>query len=271
MRYDRGRILVSRDTTPLQRPRRVNSCVRQCQTEVADDQRRILRRLREYPLDFPAVDGVIPPADWVAEAWNVEDIREANLGDWQREVSKTGELNCRDEVLRVLSQLPGAITELYDRLRDSSPHREAEFRPQFERALDARILPRPLSRLRLVRKLGMETAEVLLADGFTCPAERAMFLKVMPQVCGLFNEVDPPGFDPPTDDEYDEVVERVAAGLPGRRSRDELRILIRDSFLTRWMYWSQSPPGAEAELKFDRLADEVWRLWCDVKQDESRG
>jgi len=26
--HDRGRILVSRDTTPLQRPRRVNCCVR---------------------------------------------------------------------------------------------------------------------------------------------------------------------------------------------------------------------------------------------------
>jgi hypothetical protein len=28
LHHDWGRILVSRDTTPLQRPRRVNSCVR---------------------------------------------------------------------------------------------------------------------------------------------------------------------------------------------------------------------------------------------------
>lgn len=28
LHHDRGRILVSRDTTPLQRPRRVNCCVR---------------------------------------------------------------------------------------------------------------------------------------------------------------------------------------------------------------------------------------------------
>src|SRR5262249_6252928 len=163
-------------------------------------------------------------------------------------------------VLQVLSQVPYAVSELYERLRDDSPHREAEFRPQFERVLGPKNLPRPLSRLRLVRKLGMETAELLLADDYPSPAERVMVLRVMPQLCGLFNEIDPPAFDPPTDDEYDEVVEHVAAGLPHCRSRDELRGLIREGFykidMTAYLC---SQAGPEAETKFDRLADEIWR------------
>ncbi|HEY1188487.1 MAG TPA: hypothetical protein VGE74_12620, partial [Gemmata sp.] len=197
-----------------------------------------LHRLREKPWTFPEAGGAVPPADWVAAAWELKGVREAVVADWLREVSKTGALNCPDDVLRALAQVPHAVSEVYERLLDDSPHREPAFRPQFERVMGAARLPQPLSRLRLVRKLGMEAAELLLAGAFPDPAERVMVLNVMPQLCDLFNEVDPPGFDPVTDDEFDRAVEHVAAGLPGCRSREEVRHLIREGFRMDWGSWA---------------------------------
>lgn len=227
--------------------------------------------LQENPWSFPAVGGVIPDDEWVAAAWEVEAIREPIVADMQREISKTGTPNYTDECFGLLAQAlhPDRLSELYERLRDHSLHREAEFRPHFDRALGANAwrLPKPLTRLRLVRALGRDLAEQLLWDDYASDAERVLYLKVLPRAVDLFLAIDPPGFEPYCDDEFDAPVEHVIANLPACGSRKELGELIRDGFRRCWL-WEKlcTEASAEVEARFDRLADEVWRLWSDVKR-----
>ena len=220
-----------------------------------------LARLLAEPLLFPFVDEYVPSAERVAAAWNIEAIREANIADWQREVSKTGEMNCPDETLRLIATVRYALSELYERLLEAAPHREAEFRVAFLRVVSEKELPKPLSRLRLVRLLGTEAAQSLLAEEYPDDQERYRVLHLLPWLCERFNAVDPPGFDPPTDDEYDDAVEHVAAGVEGCGTREEVRALIRAAFEPHWKYWAPWPPSEEAVRRFDQLADEVWHEW----------
>jgi hypothetical protein len=60
------------------------------------------------------------------------------------------------------------VVRLFEAIRDDSPHREVEFRPEFEAAFarHASSLPAALSRAEVIRKLGLdeEAARELLGE-----------------------------------------------------------------------------------------------------------
>ena len=71
-------------------------------------------------------------------------------------------LGCTEEFLARLSAAlrTSQVVALFRQIRDESPHREAEFRPQFERgfARHASALPPPLTRSEVVAALGLDEA-----------------------------------------------------------------------------------------------------------------
>jgi hypothetical protein len=108
---------------------------------------------------FPAVDGCPdPPPDWVAAAWDTEAVQRSIAHDMARDVSKNGELFCGQEFLEALSASlsTGQVVRLFHTIRDGSPHREEEFRSQFERGFARHVaaLPPPLTRQEVAAALG---------------------------------------------------------------------------------------------------------------------
>ena len=115
--------------------------------------------LENDPWTFPAVDGCPdPPAEWVTAAWDTEAVQGSIAYDMARDVSKNGELFCGSEFLAGLSAALSTeqVVRLFHTIRDRSPHRESEFRQQFEAgfAAHAAALPPPLTRAEIVAALG---------------------------------------------------------------------------------------------------------------------
>jgi len=134
-----------------------------------------LRRLERDPFSL-AIDGVFPPEDWLAAAWEVPHVREAQSDDMARTVSKMGELYYTDAFLAALGRSLSVErqVELFHRIRRRSPHREGEFRERFEEYFPRTrsALPQPLSRAEVMRALGLdEAAAWVLLDGEEVPEE----------------------------------------------------------------------------------------------------
>jgi hypothetical protein len=94
-----------------------------------------------------------PPAEWVAEAWELEEVQENLVGSLARDVDKGLPLSC-DRFLELLSAVltTDQVVAFFHRIRNGSPHRESEFRPAFERAFarHAAALPPPLTREEVI-------------------------------------------------------------------------------------------------------------------------
>jgi hypothetical protein len=110
-----------------------------------------------------------PPAEWVSEAWELEKIQGSIAYDMARDVSKNGEIFCGPEFLASLSEAltTDQVVRLFLKIREWSPHREPEFRPQFEQgfARHASALPPPLTPKEAAEALGLdEMAEDWNAD-----------------------------------------------------------------------------------------------------------
>jgi hypothetical protein len=89
------------------------------------------------------------PDAWIAEAWEeLPEFRDNVTYEFVREASKVGDLDAIESHLEFLAGiLPLArMIEVYEQVREDSPHREAEFRPTFERVFGERMaaFPAPL-------------------------------------------------------------------------------------------------------------------------------
>lgn len=120
-----------------------------------------LEAVQENPWTFPEVEGYPdPPPEWVAAAWDTEAIQESIASDMARGVSETGALLCGEAFLEGLSAVLSAeqVVRLFHTIRDESPHRESEFRPEFERgfARHAAALPPPLTRPEVIDLLQVD-------------------------------------------------------------------------------------------------------------------
>jgi hypothetical protein len=98
------------------------------------------------------------PDQWIAEAWEqLPDFRENVTYEFVREASKNGDLFCIQSSLEFLAAiLPlTRMVEVYERVRNNSPHRESEFRPTFERVFGQRMseFPASLSRGEVIGTL----------------------------------------------------------------------------------------------------------------------
>ena len=127
--------------------------------------------LTASPWRFPDVDGAADvPSEWAADAWEVEAIRAPIVNDLLRGVSKVGKLWRDEKQLMKMSEVlrTDQVIALYEVLSNDSPHRESEFRPQFERifARHANQLPPLLTREQIVELLGVheDTAAEVLGD-----------------------------------------------------------------------------------------------------------
>jgi hypothetical protein len=117
-------------------------------------------RIQKNPWTFPGVEGFdAPPAEWVSEAWELETIQGSIAYDMARDVSKNGEIFCGPEYLGSLSEAltTDQVVRLFLKIREWSPHREREFRPQFEQgfARHASALPPPLTPREAAEALGL--------------------------------------------------------------------------------------------------------------------
>ena len=118
-----------------------------------------IEAVQENPWTFPAVEGCPdPPREWVAAAWDSDAVQESIVAEMARDVSKNGGLGWAVEFLAGLSDALSTeqLVRLFLTIRDGSPHRESEFRPQFEAAFAAHAaaLPPPLTRAEVVAALG---------------------------------------------------------------------------------------------------------------------
>jgi hypothetical protein len=121
-----------------------------------------LRTLRRNPWTFPYVgsETVVPPADWVAEAWEMPAVQGSIFdGGIRRNYMKGLGLCCTKEFLAVLSASlrTEQVVRLYEDIREAQPEREPEFRDDFLAAFAAhahalppagartRRAPRPIS------------------------------------------------------------------------------------------------------------------------------
>jgi hypothetical protein len=111
------------------------------------------------PWTFPVVEGCPdPPPEWVAAAWDTAAVQENLVYVLAREVSKNETMNCSETFLGKLSAVlrTEQVVRLFLAIRDRSPHREAEFRPEFERGFTQHVtvLPPPLTPREVVVALG---------------------------------------------------------------------------------------------------------------------
>src|SRR4051812_42877487 len=120
---------------------------------------------------FPEVDGAGDvPAEWASDAWDVEAIRAPIVDELVRGVSKVGQLCLDKKQLMKMSEVlrTDQVIALYVALCNESPHRESEFRGDFERffAKHASQLTPPLTREQIIEMLGVDeaTAEELLGE-----------------------------------------------------------------------------------------------------------
>jgi hypothetical protein len=128
-----------------------------------------LERMRENPHGVPLPLEATPP-EWMAAAWEIASVREANTYDMARTVSKVGELFYTDEFLGLLGRSLSVDrqVELFRRIRQGSPHREAEFRGQFEQRFPRSVpnLPPPLTREEVIDIMGLDEGSARhLLDG----------------------------------------------------------------------------------------------------------
>jgi hypothetical protein len=104
----------------------------------------------------------LPPAEWVAEAWESEEVQESVVGSLARDVGKGLPLSCAG-FLELLSAVltTNQVVAFFHRIRNESPHRESEFRPAFERAFarHAAALPPLLTREEVIEALGFDPGE----------------------------------------------------------------------------------------------------------------
>ena len=123
------------------------------------------------PWAFPAVDGLeSPPAEWAAAAWETQAVQRTLVEEMRRDVSKVGSVMRDTASLARISDVlkAGQVVRLFEFIRADSPHREVEFRPQFERAFarHAASLPPPLTRAQIMEMLQIDEDEArLLLDG----------------------------------------------------------------------------------------------------------
>lgn len=106
------------------------------------------------------------PEEWIALAWaTVPEFRENVTYELDREASKNGDLELVQGHLEFLSRiLPlSRLVELYEEVRQGSPHRELEFRSTFERIFGEQMtaFPPPLTKREIIAKLGEDLAEKL--------------------------------------------------------------------------------------------------------------
>jgi len=127
--------------------------------------------LTASPWRFPQVDGADDvPSDWAGDAWEVEAIRAPIVNDLLRGVSKVGKLWRDEKQLMKMSEVlrTDQVITLYEALSNDWPHRESEFRPEFERlfARHATQLPPALTRDQIIELLGIDEADAagLLGD-----------------------------------------------------------------------------------------------------------
>jgi hypothetical protein len=95
-----------------------------------------LQALRRNAWTFPYVGSEmgVPPADWVADAWELPAVRDSIYGGGIcREYLKGNGLCCTKEFLAVLaaSLRTEQVVRLYEDIRDAQPEREPEFRDDF--------------------------------------------------------------------------------------------------------------------------------------------
>jgi hypothetical protein len=115
------------------------------------------------PNRYYYTEPVAIPNEWFVRAW--EDsaaFRENVTYGFSREARKNGDLDSLGESLgHLIAILPtNRIIELYQAIRNESPHRESEFRPTFERILGKRIsdFPPAFTNEELVGMLGGDVA-----------------------------------------------------------------------------------------------------------------
>jgi hypothetical protein len=131
-----------------------------------------IESLAASPWRFPDVNGFadVPP-DWAVAAWDVDAVRSPIMYELCRGVNKNGTLCLYDTQLVRMSELlrSDQVVALYEALRDGSPHRESEFRGEFERIFAKHVsrLPPVLTRDQIVKRLGVDeaTAAELLGEG----------------------------------------------------------------------------------------------------------
>lgn len=140
-----------------------------------------LAMVQQVPWGFPAVDGCPdPPPEWVSAAWDTPVVQDSIAATIARDVSKAGELlfACTPEFLEHLSAAITAeqVVRFYHTIRNESPHRESEFRPQFEQAFARHgpVLPPPLTWRALVARLGDEAAAAELLGAHPEGQDRAL-------------------------------------------------------------------------------------------------
>jgi hypothetical protein len=127
--------------------------------------------LTASPWGFPRVDGAADvPGEWAAAAWDVQAIRAPIVDELIRDVSKVGQLCLDEKQLVKMSEVlrTDQVIALYEALCKNSPHRESEFRDDFQRfvAKHAHQLPPALTREQIIELLGVDeaTADELLGD-----------------------------------------------------------------------------------------------------------
>jgi hypothetical protein len=135
------------------------------------DRAQYMREICNFPERFPESPNCAhPPAEWAVAAWNLEAVYDAIGGTMARNVSKIGALAwVTPSLLKMAAVLQTEqVVRLYERIRDRSPHRESEFRAEFEQSFSqhAAFLPPPLTRHQIIEKLQIdeETARRLLGE-----------------------------------------------------------------------------------------------------------
>jgi hypothetical protein len=115
-----------------------------------------------YGLPLPAVE---IPVSWMRAAWKIEAIRFTFLDLLGQNVNKRGRLGYTEAFLNLLdrSLTRAQVHEIYRGLRDFEPHREREFREDFERGFPTKSdgLPPVRTDEQLVALLGPEMADWL--------------------------------------------------------------------------------------------------------------
>ena len=127
--------------------------------------------LASDPWKFPDAAGFDRvPADWGMAAWEMEAVRGTIVDEMCRCVSKTGtvawDAGSLAKIAAVLST--EQVVRLFRAIRDQSPHRESDFRPEFEAAFarHADSLPPLLTRAQIIEQLQIDeaTARELFGD-----------------------------------------------------------------------------------------------------------
>lgn len=116
-----------------------------------------LKALSTGPMYFPYVGSEMggPPADWVADAWELPSVQDVCFdGGIRRDYLKGLGLCCSQEFLAILanSLRTEQVVQLYERIREAQPERELEFRDDFLAtfAAHAHALPPAGERIRRV-------------------------------------------------------------------------------------------------------------------------